>query len=103
VPLVPGNLGILDQIEALRWVQQNIYRFGGNPSRVCIFGNVEHLLVTPGAKGLFHAAIVSPVSTSSIYSPLLRQGEAHNPKKLFDLVASEAGCTFTVWKMVYLY
>ncbi len=58
-----GNFGTLDMIRGLEWVRDNIAAFGGNPDRVTIFGesaggmNVFSLLVSPPAKGLFHAAI----------------------------------------------
>jgi para-nitrobenzyl esterase len=59
-----GNYGFMDQQQALKWVKRNISKFGGDPDNVTIFGesagggSVMSLIVSPGAKGLFHRAIV---------------------------------------------
>ena len=59
-----GNAGMLDIVEALKWVRDNVDRFGGDPSRVMIFGEsgggqkVSMLMGCPLAKGLFHRAAI---------------------------------------------
>ena len=63
--LAPGNLGLLDQFNALQWVHDNIHFFGGNNELVTIYGqsagaaSVGYLMDFPEAKLLFHRAISS--------------------------------------------
>nr|CAB3264349.1 neuroligin-4, X-linked [Phallusia mammillata] len=59
----PGNYGLLDQVEALRWVKNNIWAFGGDTSRITIFGesagsaSVSFHMLSPLSKDLFHRGI----------------------------------------------
>lgn len=67
-----GNAGMLDIVEALKWVRDNMAEFGGDPGNVTIFGQsggggkVSVLMAMPGAAGLFHKAIVESGSTLSV-------------------------------------
>ncbi|HHV20580.1 MAG TPA: carboxylesterase family protein [Propionibacterium sp.] len=61
----PANLGLLDQLEALRWVKNNIAAFGGDPENITASGQsagadaVAHLMIADGAKGLFRRAVLA--------------------------------------------
>ncbi|CAO2610283.1 Acylcarnitine hydrolase [Lemmus lemmus] len=87
-----GNWGYLDQVAALRWVQQNIAYFGGNPDQVTIFGesaggtSVSSHVVSPMSKGLFHRAIME--NGVAVLPGLI----SSSSEVIYQTVANLSGC-----------
>jgi para-nitrobenzyl esterase len=71
-----GNAGQLDIVLALEWIRDNIAEFGGDPSRVMVFGQsgggakIATLMAMPAAKGLFHRAITMSGQQTTAAGPL---------------------------------
>ncbi|XP_040838508.1 cocaine esterase-like [Ochotona curzoniae] len=87
-----GNWGYLDQVAALRWVQQNIASFGGNPDQVTIFGvsaggtSVSSHVLSPMSQGLFHGAIMQ--SGVAVMPGLI----SSSSEMISTVVANLSGC-----------
>jgi para-nitrobenzyl esterase len=85
-----GGAGMLDIVAALEWVRDNIDRFGGDPNLVTIFGQsgggrkVATLMSMPGAKGLFHRAIIES-------GAVLRLTERDDAMHATELLLAELG------------
>ncbi|HMK85317.1 MAG TPA: carboxylesterase/lipase family protein [Steroidobacteraceae bacterium] len=99
-----GNLGILDQIMALRWVQANVGGFGGDPRNVTVFGesaggaSIHGLLAIPAARDLFRRAIIesgdpgqflSIGQATAISARFMALANAHTIKELGGLSVEE--------------
>src|SRR5262249_38524767 len=85
-----ANVGQLDLVAALQWLRDNISAFGGDPSRVLIFGQsggggkVSTLLAMPTARGLFHRAVIERGAT-------LRGGSAEAASKYAETLLKTLG------------
>ncbi|KAH6931638.1 hypothetical protein HPB50_026147 [Hyalomma asiaticum] len=79
-PDAPGNMGLLDQLAALRWVRENIVHFGGRPESVTLMGqsagamSVGFHMLSPLSRGLFKRAILQSGSPYLLQPASLKAG-----------------------------
>lgn len=91
----PGNYGLKDCVLALKWIQDNIVQFGGDPSRVTIYGEssgsafVHYLVLSPITSGLFARAISQ---SGTALNPWAYQ---RDPIKIAHQLAKKLGITFS--------
>lgn len=93
-PEAPGNMGLYDQVEALRWISRNIQYFGGDPAAVTLAGHsagaasVSYHMMSDLSKGLFRRAVLFSGSPAAMgYS------EYANQRDNFRTLGHALNCT----------
>ncbi|KAM9807787.1 pyrethroid hydrolase Ces2e-like [Neosynchiropus ocellatus] len=95
-----GNWGMLDQVQALKWIQEHIHNFGGDSNSVTVFGesaggvSASMLLLSPMAKGLFHKAIAESGSAALEFIFM------ENALQITETVANKSGCSVESTKKI---
>ena len=89
-----GTYGVLDQVMVLQWIQQNIMHFGGDHSKVTLFGQssgagtISVLMVAPQSQGLFHRAVLQSGAFGNWVSQSREAGE-----KTYNYLARAVNCS----------
>lgn len=112
-----GNFGLLDQIQALKWVKNNIAQFGGDPDNIMIFGqsagsrSVKNLCASPLSRGMFSKAVIMSgnglvTDPTSFYAQMPDLNEVEQEIKkitdwanLTDLKKMRAASTETIYSL----
>eukprot|EP00095_Tigriopus_kingsejongensis_P008411 maker-scaffold9_size846264-snap-gene-7.26 protein:Tk08411 transcript:maker-scaffold9_size846264-snap-gene-7.26-mRNA-1 annotation:"PREDICTED: acetylcholinesterase-like" len=90
---IPGNMGFLDQVKALQWIQNNIGTFGGNPEDVTLVGESSGAnsaamhMISPKSEGLFHKVILQSSALNAPWAyaePEEARERARNLSQLLD-------------------